>query len=182
MGSATKAGSSARVRCAAVARILIVGGGCRGRLLASEMTADGHVVRVTTRTESSRGQIEETGAQCWIGTPDRLATLGGALDSVTIACWLLGTATGTPGQLSALHGSRLDSFVAMAIDTTVRGLVYESCGTITRRAALKAGERIVRDRAERNAIPVSFLKTDPRDTRAWLADARAAVDSLLGRR
>ena len=165
-----------------MARILIVGGGCRGRLLASEMVRAGEVVRVTTRTEAGRAEIEAAGAECWLGTPDRLATLGGALEAVTIACWLLGTATGAPEQLRALHGSRLESFVAMAIDTTVRGLIYESSGPSASRAALLAGERIVRDLAERNAIPVALLTSDPRDTSAWLAQARAAMDSLLGRR
>ncbi len=165
-----------------MARILIVGGGCRGRQLASDMVRAGEVVRVTTRTEAGRAEIEASGAECWLGTPDRLATLGGALEAVTIACWLLGTATGAPEQLRALHGSRLESFVAMAIDTTVRGLIYESSGPSASRAALLAGERIVRDLAERNAIPVALLTSDPRDTSAWLAQARAAVDSLLGRR
>jgi len=164
-----------------VARILIVGGGCRGRLLASEMVGGEDVVRVTTRTEAGRAEIEAAGAECWLGTPDRLATLGGALEAVTIVCWLLGTATGTPEQLRALHGSRLQSFLEMAIDTTVRGLVYESCGPSSSRAALLAGERIVRDVAGRNAIPVALLTSDPGDTSAWLAQARASVDSLLGR-
>ena len=49
---------------------------------------------MTTRTEDRRAAIEAAGAECWIGTPDRLATLRAALDGVTIACWMLGTATG----------------------------------------------------------------------------------------
>ena len=77
-----------------MARILIVGGGCRGRRLAACMVAAGHSARITTRSEAGRGAIEQAGAECWIGTPDRLATLRGALDSVTIACWLLGSASG----------------------------------------------------------------------------------------
>ena len=87
-----------------MARVLIVGGGCRGRLLASQMVRAGEVVRITTRSEAGRGAIEATGAECWIGTPDRLATLSGVLEAVTIVCWLLGTATGTADQLRALHG------------------------------------------------------------------------------
>jgi hypothetical protein len=165
-----------------VARILIVGGGCRGRLLASEMVRAGEVVRITTRSEAGRAAIEATGAECWIGSPDRLATLSGVLEAVTVVCWLLGTATGTTGQLRALHGARLESFLAAAIDTTMRGLIYESRGCGASAEALLSGERIVRDLALRNAIPVELLTSDPGDRSAWLEQALAAVDSLLGRR
>src|ERR1022692_1789084 len=90
------------VGCAVVARILIVAGGCRGRQLASEMVANGHAVRITTRTEAGRAAIESTGAECWVGTPGRLATLRGALDSVTIACWLLASASGPEEEVRPL--------------------------------------------------------------------------------
>ena len=38
----------------AVARILLIGGGARGRMLAADLRDAGHVVRITTRTEASR--------------------------------------------------------------------------------------------------------------------------------
>src|ERR1700676_2793028 len=110
----------ALVRWRAVARILIVGGGCRGRLLASTLVGEGHAARITTREESGREAIEAAGAECWIGTPDRLATLRGSLENVTIVCWLLGSAVGSGQELSDLHASRLELFVTQAIDTTVR--------------------------------------------------------------
>jgi uncharacterized protein YbjT (DUF2867 family) len=162
-----------------VARILIVGGGCRGRRFSAEMIERGHVVRATTRTEAARTAIEATGAECWIGTPDRLATLRGALDSVTIACWLLGTATGPSEQLDALHGSRLEFFLTQAIDTTVRGVLYEASGTGVTPQTLAAGERLVRSLTERNEIPVAILGADPGEVEAWLAEACEAVDALL---
>ena len=146
------------------------------------MVRAGDVVRITTRSEAGRAAIEAAGAECRVGTPDRLATLSGVLEAVTIVCWLLGTATGTADQLRALHGPRLESFLAAAIDTTMRGLIYESCGPSSSTEALLSGARIVEDLAERNAIPVELLTSDPRDTSAWLAQALAAVDSLLGRR
>ncbi len=90
-----------RVTCAAVARILIVAGGCRGRRLARDLVGEGHAVRVTTRTEAGRAAIEATGAECWIGTPERLGTLRAALESVTIVCWLLGTVSGLRRRSSA---------------------------------------------------------------------------------
>lgn len=161
-----------------MARVLIVAGGCRGRRLAQELVGEGHAVRITTRDERGRAAIEAAGAECWVGTPDRLATLRGALENVTILCWMLATATGSAEELDALHGSRLEFFMTQAIDTTVRGVVYETGGGV---ALLAGGEEIVRALAERNSIPVAFLTADPRDRDAWLAEALAAVASLLSR-
>ena len=158
----------------------MVAGGCRGRRLAAELIGEGHTVRATTRTEAHRHAIEAIGAECWIGTPDRLATLRGALENVTIACWLLGSAAGTPAQVHALHSSRLQFFLGQAIDTTVRGFIYEAAGRTVPRDVLAAGERIVQAMGERNAIPVAVLAADPADPDRWLIGARAAVDSLLG--
>jgi hypothetical protein len=138
---------------------------------------EGHAVRITTRSPAGQAAIEASGAECLIGTPDRLATLRGALDGVAIACWLLATARGPREQIQALHGSRLESFLCQAIDTTVRGFVYEAPSAC---AAKAAGERIVRAVASRNAIPVGFVRADPCDLDAWLADAGGAVDGLLG--
>ncbi len=165
------------VRSRAVARILIVAGGCRGRQLAAAMVEEGYAVRITTRSEDGRGAIENAGAECWIGTPDRLATLRGALDNVTILCWLLGSAVGSAEDLQALHTSRLEFFFTQAIDTTVRGIVYEGRGAAPE--LLRGGEAIARALAARNEIPMAFLDSDPDDHAGWLADASAAVRSLL---
>jgi uncharacterized protein YbjT (DUF2867 family) len=170
-----------RLRSPAVARILIVAGGCRGRGLAAAMVEDGHAVRITTRSEDRREAIEAAGAKCGITTPDPPPTLRGALDSVTVLCWLLATATGPADELSALHGSRLEYFMTQAIDTTVRGVLYEARGADADAPMLASGEAIVRTLAERNAIPTAFLSADPQDRDGWLADARAAVSSLLTR-
>jgi hypothetical protein len=162
-----------------VARILMLGGGCRGRQLASGLVADGYAVRAVTRTEAGRPAIVAAGAECWIGTPDRLATLRGALENVTIVCWLFGSATGAPAQVRALHTSRLQFFLGGAIDTTVRGFLYEASGTAVQRELLAEGERIARAVAERNALPMAFLRAEGGDTGAWLTAARAAIDGLL---
>jgi uncharacterized protein YbjT (DUF2867 family) len=162
-----------------VARILIVGGGCRGRQLASRLTSEGHAVRVTTRSESGRAAIEASGAECWIGTPDRLATLRSALENVTIVCWLLASAVGTSEQLRALHGPRLEFFASQTIDTTVRGFVYEAAGSTVPADVLEDGVAALRSLGERNAIPLAFLRGDPGEPAAWVAHACAAVDSLL---
>lgn len=167
-----------------MARILIVGGGCRGRRFAGEMVEQGHAVRATSRTEAGRTAIEASGAECWIGTPDRLATLRGALDNVTIACWMLAGASGPAKQVAALHGSRLEFFLGQAIDTTVRGFIYDASvsaiATAIAPEVLDGGERIVRSLGERNAIPLAVLHADPGDEHAWAGEARAAVEMLLG--
>jgi hypothetical protein len=144
------------------------------------MIGAGHAVRATTRTEAGRAAIEGSGAECWIGTPDRLATLRGALENVTIACWMLAGASGPPAQVDALHASRLEFFLGQAIDTTVRGFIYDASAAGVAPDVLAGGERIVRSLGQLNAIPVAVLDAEPDDDQAWIAAARAAVDSLLG--
>jgi hypothetical protein len=175
-----------------VARILIVGGGCRGRRLAQRLVQEGrHAVRITTRTESGRAAIEATGAECLIGTPDRLASMRGALDGVTIACWMLATARGDGERVQALHGSRVESFLTQAIDTTMRGFVYEAPsdrGTATGTSpadgagAAGTGEALVRALATRNAIPAAILTANVEEPTGWQSAAWAAVDGLLAGR
>jgi len=162
-----------------MARILIVGGGCRGRSLAAKSLAAGDAARVTTRGEQGRAAIEAIGAECYIGDPDRLATMRASLDRATVLCWLMGSATGTEEQLAALHSTRLEFFLTQAIDTTVRGVVYEQAGAPAE--LLADGARRARAILERNAIPAAYLRTPPGDGAAWLAEATASVDALLGR-
>src|SRR6478735_12411296 len=111
-------------------RVLLVGGGCRGLRLTRGLTADGHAVRVVTRDEERRGEIEQTGAECWIGDPDRIGSIRYALDNVTVIVWALGTASGDQAKVEALHGSRLTMLLERTIDTTARGFLYEAAGTV----------------------------------------------------
>jgi uncharacterized protein YbjT (DUF2867 family) len=141
-----------------VARVLIVGCGCRGQELARDLVAAGHAVRGTTRDAARSDAIAATGAEPYVGDPDRIGTLMEALRGVTIVCWLLGTVPDVD-----LHGPRLRMLFEKLVDTPVRGVVYE--------AALAEGERIARDAAERWQIPVEIVAP---------GDARAAVDRLLG--
>ncbi len=160
-----------------MARVLIVGGGCRGRGLATELVDAGHAVRVTTRSESARAAIEATGAECWVGDPDRIATLRLALDRVTVACWMLGTARGEPEPLAALFGTRLEYWLTQVIDTTVRGFVYEAGGTVAP-ALLDGGAEHVRTICKRNSIPYAILAEAAGDP-GWRPAARASIDSFL---
>lgn len=162
-------------------RALVVGGGsCRGLALTRALCADGHAVRVVTRTEQRRAEIEAAGAECWIGTPDAIGTLRYALDNVTVLLWLLGTAEG--GDVAALHGSRLTMMLERVTDSTVRGVVYEAAGTVTSEA-LTAGAHEVREANRKNEIPFRLLDADPRaDQAVWLAETLGLIGSLLGAR
>jgi len=162
-------------------RALVVGGGsCRGLDLTRSLAADGHAVRVVTRTEARRPEIEAAGGECWIGTPDAIGTLRYALDNVTVLLWLLGTAA--RGEVRALHGSRLTMMLERVTDSTVRGVIYEAAGTVEP-AALAAGAHAVAEANRRNEIPFRLLEADPRGPRdAWLATTRGLIDALLGDR
>ena len=162
-----------------MARILVVGGGCRGRELAGWLTEQGHAVRITTRSADTRQEIERVGAECWPGTPERLATLRGALDGVGIACWLLAGARGEQQELLELHTRRLEFFLTQMIDTTVRGFVYEASGSTPAAAALAEGEQIARRMCERNAIPLAVLEAGDGQGSAWQRQARSAIEDLL---
>lgn len=161
-----------------MARVLIVGCGCRGQALARELRARGHAVRGTTRSEARRAEIEAAGAEAWIGDPDRIATISYALDGVTILCWLMGSAAGSGEQLAALHGSRLRMLLERTIDTTVRGLLYEANGSVES-ALLAAGAETVRAACTKSEIPHALLEAAPDDREAWLAAALERIDALL---
>lgn len=148
-----------------MARVLIVPCGARGQALARELRTAGHAVRGTTRSAAHTAAIAETGAEPYIGDPDRIATLMDALHGVTIVCWLMGT-IGDPD----LHGGRLRMFWEKLVDTPVRGVVYEGM--------LPEGEAIARASAETWQIPLEVLSGDPRGD-DWLAGATTAVDRLL---
>jgi hypothetical protein len=121
-----------------VARLLILGGGQRGQLLAAELIDAGHVVRVASDPPIERG----------------------ALDSVAIACWLLG----------AEYAARLPAFLTSAIDSPLRGLIYE---------APPAQAAQVQEIARRNAIPAHAIAADPRAPDLWLAEVRARLSLFL---
>jgi uncharacterized protein YbjT (DUF2867 family) len=161
-----------------MARVLIVGCGCRGRALAADLVADGHAVRGTTRDPGRAEAIADTGAEPWVGDPARLGTLTRALDSVTVVCWLLGAARGSPAELAELRERRLAAYLQEMVDTTVRGFVHDAGAGGP--DDLAARERAVVEHAARTwLIPVRAIEADPADPAGWGRAARAAIDSLL---
>lgn len=157
-------------------RVLLVGGGCRGLELTRSLTADGHAVRVVTRTEERRAEIEAAGGEWWIGDPDRIGSLRYALANVTILLWALGTATGP--NAADMHSSRLEMMLERTVDTTVRGVIYEAKGSLPGET-LCAGAGVIGRMCELNEVPYVLLDADPADGAAWVAAARAAIDGLL---
>ncbi len=96
-----------------------------------------------------------------MGDPDVVGTLVRSFEHVSVACVLLGSAEGTPAQLAALHGTRLEMLLARMLDTTVRGIVYEASGSVDREV-LAAGADLVRKRCEDSRIPYALLGAGPR--------------------
>jgi hypothetical protein len=118
--------------------------------------------------------IEAAGAEPVIGDPDRVATVAPAFEHVGAAVILLGSATGSPGSVAALHGTRLDMLLLRMLDSTVRGIVYEATGTVD--AAIRgAGAQRVREFCEDSQIPYALLEGGGQ----WPQAAADAVDSVL---
>ena len=156
-----------------MARVLIVGCGCRGRGLAARLVAAGHAVRGTTRDPARTAAIEAAGAEAVVADPDRLGTLLRPLAGVSVVCWLMGSAVAPQ-----LHGERLRTLMERLVDTPVRGFVYEGAGRAGG-TLLGEGATIVREAAETWRIPVVVLDHDPGDAEGWLGSASGGVENLL---
>jgi nucleoside-diphosphate-sugar epimerase len=161
-----------------MARVLVVGCGCRGQELAAALIAAGHAVRGTTRAESRLEAIEATGAEAALADPDRLSTLVPQLGGVSALCWLMGTAVAEPEVIAAIHGPRLESLLSSLVDTPVRGVVYEASGSVQSKW-LAQGAGIARRAAATHMMPVELIEQDPADHPAWLAAALASVERVL---
>jgi hypothetical protein len=156
-----------------VARVLIVGCGCRGSSLAA--TLGEHAARGTTRSPARLAYLERAGIDGVVADPDRLAGLVPALAGVSVVCWLMGSAQGSP----EVHGTRLRTLMEHLVDTPVRGLVYEAAGTVDA-ALLEQGASIVREASETWHIPAEIVDTDPAAAHdEWLAAMTAAVGRVL---
>jgi nucleoside-diphosphate-sugar epimerase len=155
-----------------VARVLIVGCGCRGQALARELRAAGHAVRGTTRDPARLAEIEAAGAEAVVADPDRLGTLMVQLDGVSVLCWLMGSAA------AELHGPRLRTLLERLVDTPVRGVVYEAAGSVPPEL-LESGAAAVRAASATWSIPAVIVEADPADHDAWLSAMSHAVHRLL---
>lgn len=162
-----------------MARALLVGCGCRGRMLGAALLADGWAVRGTTRSQAGIEAIAAAGIEPALADPDRVGSIVELLGDVTIVAWLLGSAAGGSEQVAALHSDRLGSFLEKIVDTPVRGFAYECRGSAGEEA-LAAGAALVADAAERWRIPTTTIDADPADPEAWVEVARERIAALVG--
>ena len=163
-----------------MARVLIVGGGDRGRRLAAALADDGLAIRATAEQPQERDAMLAAGADAVLADPRRIGTLMEALAGVTVVCWLMGTAGAGPQDGPALHGDRLRMLFEKLVDTPVRGVVYEAAGALP--PPVYARGREIARAAERTwSLPVEVVDVDPARDDAWLSASRAAITRLLTR-
>jgi uncharacterized protein YbjT (DUF2867 family) len=162
-----------------VARALIVGCGCSGRALGSELLGEGWAVRGTSRTAAGLDAIEAAGIEPVRADPEQPGTILELVDDVAILIWLLGSATGE--TVSDIHGPRLESLLERLVETPVRGFIYEGAGTVDAKL-LSGGAELCR-KAERTwRIPVTITETPRSDGPAWVSELETSVVELLSRR
>lgn len=140
-----------------MARALIVGCGCRGRELGRRLLEEGWAVRGTSRREEGLAAIEAAGIEAALADPERPATVLDLVGDVAVVHWLLGSATGRPEDVAAIHGPRLERLLEHLVETPVRRFVYEAAGTVDP-VVLESGAAAVRAAGERWRIPVEILE------------------------
>jgi uncharacterized protein YbjT (DUF2867 family) len=162
-----------------VARALIVGCGCSGRALGSELLEEGWAVRGTSRTAEGLDAIEAAGIEPVRADPEQPGTILELVDDVAIVIWLLGSATGeTVGEI---HGPRLEALLERLVETPVRGFIYEGAGTVD--PSLLAGGADLARNAERTwRIPVTVTEAPRSSGPQWVEELETSVVELLARR
>jgi nucleoside-diphosphate-sugar epimerase len=162
-----------------MARALIVGCGCRGRVLGRALIDAGWQVRGTARSPARLAEIEADGIDAAVADPDRVGTLVDLIDDVTVIFWLLGSATGEEEAVAALHGPRLERMLEEIVDTPVRGFVYEGFGTM-RSEVIAGALAALRDARERWRIPFEVVDAVGGDVELWREGMLAAAAELVG--
>ncbi len=135
-------------------------------------------MRGTSRHEEGLAAIEAAGIEPALADPDRVGTLIELVGDVTVVLHLLGSATGGPEELAAIHGPRLERLMEHLVDTPVRGVVYEATGSVEE-GVLAAGAEIVRAAGRTWRIPCAVVETEPIDVERWSARMRDAATEVL---
>jgi uncharacterized protein YbjT (DUF2867 family) len=149
-----------------MARALIVGCGCRGRLLGKRLLVAGWEVRGTSRREEGLVAIEAAGIEPALADPAEPGSVLDLAGDVTVVAWILGSAQGSDEELAAIHGPRLDRVLKGLIETPLRGFVYEAGGSVDP-ILLARGREAVEAVAETWQIPAGTLLVDPSDYATW---------------
>jgi len=139
-------------------------------------------VRGTSRSEEGLAAIEAAGIEAALADPERPGTILELVGDVAVVVFLLGSASGEPEGVAAIHEQRLERLLEKLVDTPVRGVVYEAAGTVDA-AILEGGAELVRRAAETWRIPVGIVEAEPSDTATWSEEmAVACAEILSGRR
>ena len=93
-----------------------------------------------------------------LADPHQPATVLDLVADVTTLYWLLGSATGEPKNLEAIHGSRLERLLERLVETPVRRFVYEAHGSVDPQV-LAGGVDLVERAAQTWRIPVEILRS-----------------------
>lgn len=164
-----------------MARALIVGCGCSGRALGSELLEEGWAVRGTSRDGEGLAAIEAAGIEPARADPEQPGTVLELVDDVAVLIWLLGSATGDAEKVSAIHGPRLESLLERLVETPVRGFVYEGAGTVDVKL-LAGGAELARNAECTWRIPVMVTQTSRSDGPAWVEELETSAIEILARR
>ena len=162
-----------------MARALIVGCGCSGRALGSELLEEGWAVRGTSRTAEGLDAIEAAGIEPVRADPEQPGTILELVDDVAILIWLLGSATGD--TVPEIHGPRLESLLERLVETPVRGFIYEGVGSVDAEL-LAGGAEHVRNAERTWRIPVTVTATPREEGPAWVEELENAVVESIARR
>jgi hypothetical protein len=161
-----------------MARALIVGCGCRGRLVGKRLLAEGWEVRGTSRTEDGFAAIEAAGIEPAFADPLQPHTVLELVGDVTIVLWPFASAKGPPEELSAIHGSRLERLMERLIETPVRGFVYEMKGTVNP-ILLEHGSEVLEAAGDTWHVGIACVFVDPRDPHDWAEIMAGATTGLV---
>lgn len=142
-----------------MARALIVGCGCRGRVLGASLLGEGWVVRGTSRRPEGLAPIEAAGIEPALSDPERPGTLLDLVGDVAAVYLLLGSASGPPENLAAIHGQCLERLLERLVETPVRRFVYEAFGSVDP-AILEGGAALVEEAARTWRIPVEIARAE----------------------
>lgn len=144
-----------------MARALIVGCGCRGRVLGGTLLEQGWAVRGTSRREAGLAEIQAVGIEPALADPEQPGSLLDLVGDVAAVYWLLGSALGDAESLEAIHGPRLERFLERLVETPVRRFVYEAGGSVDA-SILARGSSLVEAASKTWRIPVEIV-----DELAW---------------
>jgi uncharacterized protein YbjT (DUF2867 family) len=165
-----------------VARALIVGCGCRGRVLGERLLADGWAVRGTSRREEGLDAIREAGIEPTIADPLWPGTVLDLVGDVSLVGWLLGSARaeGEDGEaeVAAIHGERLERLLERLVETPVRGFVYEAAGSADR-SVLDVGAELVERAGRTWMIPIRIVRAERDGDGGWTTAMAAAVTGVI---